>query len=383
MATFIEDIKSKLSDRTLKLTGLFLMAGTGILFTISDSLVQYISMQASNRHQHLSAFQVMFIRSFVQTILCVIIMIIGRVHPYGEKGAVRNLLSMIGLGLLENGGIISFYFALQYMPVGDAVVIRFTSPVFTALIAFFALKTKCSFCDIVFGAISFFGVVMVARPEWFIEPGTHLVSLPTSSPMSSNETIAAHSHLNLTQFSAGAGLALSSALFLSAFYVLLKYLGGTFNLILMVLYPCTSGVLISVLGMIAVKDKVLLSEIAAVEWFLLVFIGLMTFAAMLLMAASLQLEDAGPLVLIRNLDVIYAFIIQVVLLKISLTWATAGGAIIVICATSLIMLNRVIDFSRLCTGGKDETPSGEGYQMVDESDKDGDDDVEIFNAAND
>ena len=74
------------------------------------------------------------------------------------------------------------------------------------------------------------------------------------------------------------------------------------------------------------------------------------------MGEALQLEDAGPAVLIRNCDVIYAYLLQYLLMKHPPSLSALIGTIIVLSASSILALNRVFNFQKICCskccGGK-------------------------------
>lgn len=62
----------------------------------------------------------------------------------------------------------------------------------------------------------------------------------------------------------------------------------------------------------------------------------MGFIGQLLMNRGLQIEKAGPAALMRNLDIVLAFIYQITILHITPTpWSIAGAVLILTC-TSIV-----------------------------------------------
>ncbi len=73
----------------------------------------------------------------------------------------------------------------------------------------------------------------------------------------------------------------------------------------------------------------------------ILLVGLLSFVHLLLVAESLQLEDAGPAALVRNADIVYAFILQFLFLGVKPEWTTLLGASMIITTTSMIAVKRI------------------------------------------
>lgn len=69
---------------------------------------------------------------------------------------IRTITGFIGIGGLFN--------AVKYMPISQANCIYFTSPMFLAVMAYFALNEKLSVYDIVSLISAFIGVILINDP---------------------------------------------------------------------------------------------------------------------------------------------------------------------------------------------------------------------------
>jgi drug/metabolite transporter (DMT)-like permease len=84
-----------------------------------------------------------------------------RDFPLGAKG-VRLLLLVRGFGGFV--GVFGVYFSLLYLPLADATVITFLSPVIGCAVCAALLKEEFSRMEQLAAFISLLGVVLIARP---------------------------------------------------------------------------------------------------------------------------------------------------------------------------------------------------------------------------
>jgi drug/metabolite transporter (DMT)-like permease len=111
--------------------------------------------------QGIGSFELVFFRSSVQWVIVLGFLAFFRISPLGPPEKRKLLCVRGGVGFVA---LSCFYFSITKMSLGDAVVLSFTSPVFTAIFAVFVLKEKWEKVDI-FGAIlSMGGVILIARP---------------------------------------------------------------------------------------------------------------------------------------------------------------------------------------------------------------------------
>ena len=354
--------------------GMLLMAMAGLCYVLADGLTQLIMQRVRQIHLNLSPMQTMTVRSTVTLACSLVLMLARRTHPLRERGFYFALFT-----LLASFKDFCIYFeiaALSYIPVGDFTVLEFTYIVFTALFGFIFLKQRCSIVDSIFGALSFVGVIFVAKPKWLfpeISPGTREASKKVISIMhhrhtSNPVTISQTPYFDDGVYFKGVLFSLAAAVSMSSYFVLNSYLGRSMPVVLNVFYPSVYGAFIPPFIMLALGEKFLFIELGLIDWILLLLVGVLFFGAMMLVSESLQLENVGPVTLIRGLDILYAIILQVVLIRVKVTWNVLIGATIILLTTSLIVLNRWVDIldwlkQRLCISKQ--------YEHVNSNDQNG------------
>ena len=315
-------------------------------------MVQFIFDK--NPDIYISPYQVLFTRSLIQAILTVMLMLYNNIHLYGGKR--KNIWSLSLMGVFEASAIVLIYIALKKIPVGEATVIHFTAPVFTMLFSMCMARQCCSPIDGLFGMLSFVGVVIIGQPS-IIEGHKHVSYWHHTYTHSINRHIVEHTHSHhhdaeslSTDYAVGCSLALIAAICFSWFYIFNKMTGKNTDVALTILYPSIFGMLISPVAMAINREHVVLGELKWSYWLMFLVVGCFGFTGMLLMGEAFQLDDPGPAVLIRNMDVVYAFVFQSVLLGKPPGLAAAVGTIIIISCTSIIALNRVFGLDRKLYG---------------------------------
>ncbi len=323
------DLEKK-PKRNPKVIGLGLMAAAGCFLTVGNVVVQFCHKKWA---KSVSTFEVLFLRSIIQLFFISGFMIYGRVSVYGNS--LKNLVVLIVMGIVEVAAIVFVYLALEKIPVGDATVIQFTAPIFTAAFSFLFLRKGCGVLDTICGVLSFCGVIVMARP-------TIIFGHPKSPKAVSHNMhgVKPTYKAGNPQYLEGIGLAILGAVCLSLFFILNKMTGKKLDVTLTIFYPSVVGIIISPIFITATHHT----------WFawnahvfgFIALVGFVSFVGLMFMAESLQLEDAGPAILIRNLDVVYAFLMQYILLKIKPDIMSIIGACIVLTSTSLIAINRTV-----------------------------------------
>ena len=126
-----------------------------IFFAVSSLLVKLL--------HEIPPQEVVFFRSLVQVIFVLPPLI------YGEISVVGNAKHLPFLCLRGVAGTLALccqFYAFQHMPLADATVIVFSSPVFTGVLAHFLLGESWGLFDAVATLFCFTGVVLIARPTF-------------------------------------------------------------------------------------------------------------------------------------------------------------------------------------------------------------------------
>ena len=308
------------------------MAMSGVLLTVSNFFVQ-LAIQVGKKR--IPTLEIVFARSIVQLILVIPALVYSKVPLINDKSHIPSLIIMGICGFLS---VTFIYLGIDKVPLGDATVIQFTSPVFTSLFAYLILQESCAILDAVCGLLSFVGIIIVARPSFIFGERFGHVSVMFHSgriPRDMKEKL----------YLMGIGFVLLGAVFLSLYYVLTRKVGQNLHYLLNIFYPSLLGSIFIPIMMLPYDHLMFPGCWKARVCMLLV--GVCGYLGLILLSQSLKLEEAGPLILVRNLDIIYAFLLQYTFWGILPTWWSMLGAIVIISATSLLIARRWVIAKKL------------------------------------
>ncbi len=117
-------------------------------FTIMNGLVKYLD--------HIGSYQLVFFRSFVSLILCLIYLQLKNIPFQGNNKKwllLRGIVGTISLTL--------FFIAIKIIPLGSAVTLRYLSPLFAAFLAFIFLKERIMKIQWLFFLMAFIGAAIL------------------------------------------------------------------------------------------------------------------------------------------------------------------------------------------------------------------------------
>lgn len=149
----IQDLdESSPFKRTL---GVFCAMSSCIFFAVSSLLVKLL--------QEIPPQEVVFFRSLVQVIFVLPPLIYGEIPIVGDQ---KHLPFLCVRGVAGTLALCCQFYAFQHMPLADATVIVFSSPIFTGVLAHFLLGESWGLFDALATLLCFTGVVLIARPTF-------------------------------------------------------------------------------------------------------------------------------------------------------------------------------------------------------------------------
>ena len=367
-----KDVEVTVPEKKVKfrhLKGFLSSALSGFFYALGNSLVKFITQH--NKGVPLSEFQVIFVRSVVQIIIIVGILIWKKVNV--RPGSVLEFAYFNLMGIFKVASVAFFYLSLKILPLGDATVIEFTAPVWTFIFGVIILKERFSIYNFFFGLVGFLGVAIIAAPGFFFPTDPFKVAKDFSNSSHQyikNQTTVADSALTFEDNLKGAGFAVLAAICLSSFFIVQKKHTADFRMF--ILYPSIYGIVFSPVMMAARKQPLILKELTYGYWIILVGTGFSYLAAMMLMGYALSVEEAGPVALVRNSEVLFAFIFEITIEhKIPMMFSIVG-VILILLTTSMIVLNRMFSIEKriwrmlklYCCNRKDGKPDKEEYELI-------------------
>ncbi|XP_030018993.1 solute carrier family 35 member G1 [Sphaeramia orbicularis] len=295
--------------------GLFYAFLSTVFFSIIALLVKTI--------EGLHAIEISALRCFFQMLFVVPLLIY---HKTGFLGPRDKRIYLVLRGFIGSNAMIMLFYAVQQMPLADATVIMFSNPVFTSLLAWIFLKERCTIWDCVFTVFTLTGVILIARPPFLF--GKHLGGIEG----------------NYTNHIKGTAAAFAGAIGAAFTFVVLRKIGKSAHYYLSVWYYAVIGLMECIITL-SVLGEWKLPSCGRDRW-LLMLIAVLGIAGQSFLTKALQIEKAGPVALMRTVDVVLAFIFQFIFFNRAPTWWSLGGALCVVASTSGVALRKWYSNSR-------------------------------------
>lgn len=285
--------------RPLVSTGARYMLASALCFSLMGVMVKLAG-------ERLPSQEIVLARSLVSLVLSYGLLVRAGVSPWGNR---RGLLLLRGLfGFI---GLSCFFESVARLPFAEAVVIQYTSPIWTALLAALLLREGLGRLVLVSSLASLAGVVAVMRPDALLSGTAELEPLALV-------------------------IAVCGAVFAAAAYVVVRRLGSAEHPLVVVFYFPLVAVPATLPAVVA--DFVMPTGI---EFLLLLGIGVTTQIAQVYLTRGLALETAGKATAISYVQVVLAVIWGLVFFdEIPDEWTFVGAALILLGTAALAVRRR-------------------------------------------
>ena len=139
-----------------------------MLFSVFLSALVSLTVK---RLKHIPAVEIVTIMSMLALAANYVML---RYHKVPVWGQHRRLL--LARGITSTLGVILYFFTIQNIPLPSAMILRYTAPIFTALIGVFMLNELIRVQQWLFFGLSFLGVILVHgfkvdEASWYILSG--------------------------------------------------------------------------------------------------------------------------------------------------------------------------------------------------------------------
>ena len=201
------------------------------------------------------------------------------------------------------------------IPLSDASTIHFASPVFVTIFAYFLLKEPFTKLQIITGAITLTGVVIIAKPEFLFGAESEII--------------------HEMRFE-GTLLAVLASMTAAFSMISLRKLKSTPVAVVVMWYSFTLVMLGSIYLTISNKWTM---PATLYSWLLMVIVGICGIFDQYLITLAFQYEKAGPISVVRTFNIVLCFIWEVMLLgdEIELT-SILGACLICSCVIVLALV---------------------------------------------
>ena len=199
--------------------------------------------------------------------------------PFGAKG-VRWLLMARGFGGFF--GVFGMYYSLLYLPLADATVVTFLSPVIACAACAYLIKEPFTRMEQVAALLSLMGVVLIARPtaifSYFQSTATPMASGTPEFIPTLNATIEASdagSYANVTpaQQAMAVGVAMVGVLGGATVITTLRWIGQRAHPLITVNYFATWVVVVSGISSALIPSIGFAMPSSLSDWGYLFFLG--------------------------------------------------------------------------------------------------------------
>lgn len=285
----------------INILGVLLAALSSIFFSLSSLIVKWLS--------DVDPLVLADIR-FVGILLTSIPILIYKNQTPFPKGqrlmlALRSIAGAISISLI--------FYAIRFMPLADASVIIFSVPVVVAVFARIFLKEPCGLFHYFTLLLTMLGVLMVSKPPFLFGHSTKQYSF------------------------LGPLAAFLSTIFSAIVYIVLRTLK---NLHYSVILVCFSTYSVFQTTSIAWATGKLCWPKCGTERLLVIALGIFSFSGQMLLTIASQLEEAGLVAIARTVDVVFAFIWQIIFFNEIPNIFSIVGAILVTSSVVMIGLRK-------------------------------------------
>ena len=215
------------------------------------------------------------------------------------------------------GALIGKFWSVQNLPLGNAIALVFTSPIMTCVLARVFLKEKINLFHIFAIVVGLIGIILIAKPT-FIFPSDD----PAEAPLWYN------------------AVPLVAALSLSIAYVCQRHVGSVVSCTVVSFYGVLSQSVAALILQSATSSQYINPPCYSVRW-MLPFCGYLSAALFLAVNKGLYYEKAATVSLIRNLDTVLAFFLQVVVFRETAETMSLIGAALIMLGTLSMTFSKI------------------------------------------
>ena len=216
-------------------------------------------------------------------------------------------------------------YSVKHMPLADARVIFYTSPVYTTLLGRIFLKESVSKFDLIAMLLGLGGVVLIGRPSFLFgslgkSSTSEKVWLPTI-------------------------LAVLSAIMFAFAIIMVRKMSQEVSTRVVVFYYALVGSVISLLASL-ISGEFKYPDCGTHDVVYAIVSGMLGYFAQLLSTKACQLEKASVISLVRTIGIVFSFILQLMFLNVIPNGLSIGGAILILLCNVVIFIKKLLNQKR-------------------------------------
>lgn len=250
-------------------------------FALMNGAVKYL--------QNFNAYQIVFFRSIGTLFFTVPLLLRNKIPILGNNK--KWLLLRAAAGVVS---LTCYFQSLNYLPLGTAVSLRYTSPIFATLFAWYFLKEKVKSLQWILFLIAFIGVLII---KGF---GAEMDNL-------------------------GLILVLLSALFLGLIFVIIRKIGNTEHPLVIVNYFMVMAFIFG--GLMSIDHW---KQPNLTEWCWLLSLGVFGYMGQLYLTKALQSYETNLVAPLKYLEVVFVLMIGAFWFGESYSLMTLFGVVLIV-----------------------------------------------------
>lgn len=295
------------------------LAVAGIALTIISSLLLSITALLIKLAESIPSIEVVSMRSILQLVFSIPPLIFFKdklVHPW------KKIKFLILRGASGATAMNLAIYAVKHMPMADARVIFYTSPVYTAFLGRIFLKETVTKFDLIATVLSLGGVVLIGRPTFLFG------SLGKSS---SSKQVWFPTLLSAV-----------GALCAACSIVLTRKVSQEMNGRVVVFYSTMVGATISFLASL-ISGGFKYPDCGTHDAYYIILSGVIGYSAQMMVTKALSLEKAAIISLVRTVGIVFSFVLQLAVLGVAPNGLSIGGAFLVLLCNVTIFIKKYLD----------------------------------------
>jgi len=343
--------------------GLLLATFSGILFTVNNFLFQYFSLNVTD---------MLLARSGLQAAILGLVLIVTGCTNFIPVSCLDWFL--VVSQSLTSGARVGLTFAcLEFLPIGDALTIIFSEPLWTLVLSKIFLKTRIGWWKFVFSFVLILGVVLCTQPPVIFSKSDathhhhhyhhrhhgHHGHEEHHRQMSgelnnSTNTTGAMIEEGVDGYYIGVLLAVGAAVSGAASNVIVAKV-EQLSTTALVTYSGVGGVVLALAyGVLGDSEDKIITDFALVsaeEWLTLLMLGGMGLVGFFCLTRSLQLIPPTTVAVVRAMEIVLAYGVQAAVLgEVPNSLALAGSSLVIISVVAFAAENVFMTCStgRIC-----------------------------------
>ena len=319
--------------------GIALLAFSGAVFATCGLLVKL--------SDGVPAFEQGFFRCLLQLAFTLPLVVYFDEHPppFGPRDKLPWILAR---GLFGVVGMCCQYYAMKRLPIGETTVLVFTAPIFTGIIARLWVKEPWGLFEVGASILSLAGVLLIARPRFLFPPTAATFDRHNVSAQAVPLANLSAEHIS-TRSSDGHNpvavcAALAAAVFAALSYVAARKIGQKVSFLVVTMYFGVVGLPVTALITTASHTWAFVPTLR--DGACVLAIGVLSSVGQSALNKGLSMERAVIAAMIRNVDIVLAFVYQVAIFGEAVSVWSALGTVLILTSTVSISWKRYKEESK-------------------------------------